>query len=95
MGLGDCNFEKLGIGGLGAEFGKVFRRAFGSRIFPPSIVAKLGVTHVKGILLHGPPGTGKTDSLSRSRSVDRQVVWIDAHGATDWKDVELQGAEDR
>lgn len=56
----DWNFEKLGIGGLDVEFGNVFRRAFGSRIFPPSIVAKLGVTHVKGILLYGPPGTGKT-----------------------------------
>eukprot|EP00667_Euglena_gracilis_P003058 EG_transcript_3065 len=56
----DWNFEKLGIGGLDVEFGNVFRRAFGSRIFPPAIVAKLGVTHVKGILLYGPPGTGKT-----------------------------------
>ncbi|KAG0170430.1 transport between ER and Golgi ATPase protein [Apophysomyces sp. BC1015] len=56
----DFRFEDLGIGGLEAEFSAIFRRAFASRIFPPSIVEKLGVQHVKGILLYGPPGTGKT-----------------------------------
>ncbi|KAL0080661.1 P-loop containing nucleoside triphosphate hydrolase protein [Phycomyces blakesleeanus] len=56
----DFKFEDLGIGGLDTEFSAIFRRAFASRIFPPSIVEKLGVQHVKGILLYGPPGTGKT-----------------------------------
>jgi vesicle-fusing ATPase len=50
----------LGIGGLNEEFSNIFRRAFVSRIFPPSIVEKMGIQHVKGILLYGPPGTGKT-----------------------------------
>ena len=50
----------MGIGGLDAEFGAIFRRAFASRVFPPGLVDKLGIQHVKGILLHGPPGTGKT-----------------------------------
>lgn len=56
----DFKFEDLGIGGLDKEFSAIFRRAFASRIFPPSIVEKLGVQHVKGLLLYGPPGTGKT-----------------------------------
>ncbi|KAI9494540.1 P-loop containing nucleoside triphosphate hydrolase protein [Zychaea mexicana] len=56
----DFKFEDLGIGGLDTEFSAIFRRAFASRIFPPSIVEKLGVQHVKGLLLYGPPGTGKT-----------------------------------
>jgi len=56
----DFDLEKLGIGGLRAEFGQVFRRAFASRIFPQAIVKKLGIRHVKGLLLYGPPGTGKT-----------------------------------
>jgi len=56
----DFKFEEMGIGGLDAEFGVIFRRAFASRIFPPGIVQKLGIQHVKGILLYGPPGTGKT-----------------------------------
>eukprot|EP01059_Diplonema_ambulator_P018531 TRINITY_DN3094_c0_g1_i1.p1 TRINITY_DN3094_c0_g1~~TRINITY_DN3094_c0_g1_i1.p1 ORF type:complete len:770 (+),score=328.63 TRINITY_DN3094_c0_g1_i1:40-2349(+) len=54
------NFESYGIGGLDAEADKVFRRAFASRIFPASFLSKLGVSHVKGILLYGPPGCGKT-----------------------------------
>jgi len=53
-------FEGMGIGGLDKEFADIFRRAFASRIFPPSVVQKLGIQHVKGILLYGPPGTGKT-----------------------------------
>jgi len=56
----DFKFEDLGIGGLDKEFSAIFRRAFASRIFPPSIVEKLGIQHCKGILLYGPPGTGKT-----------------------------------
>ncbi|KAK5782297.1 AAA family ATPase SEC18 PWA37_005297 [Arxiozyma heterogenica] len=56
----DFKFEDLGVGGLDREFTKIFRRAFASRIFPPSVIEKLGITHVKGLLLYGPPGTGKT-----------------------------------
>jgi vesicle-fusing ATPase len=56
----DFNFEEMGIGGLDKEFSDIFRRAFASRVFPPSVVAKLGIHHVKGMLLYGPPGTGKT-----------------------------------
>lgn len=50
----------MGIGGLDNEFSQIFRRAFASRLFPPSVIAKLGIRHTRGILLYGPPGTGKT-----------------------------------
>jgi len=53
-------FADMGIGGLDAEFGMIFRRSFASRLFPPEITRKLGIRHVKGMLLYGPPGTGKT-----------------------------------
>lgn len=54
------DFEKLGIGGLGKEFTQIFRRAFASRTYPNNIIKKLGIKHIKGILLYGPPGCGKT-----------------------------------
>jgi vesicle-fusing ATPase len=41
-------FEDMGIGGLDQEFGAIFRRAFASRVFPPGLVEKLGIQHVKG-----------------------------------------------
>ena len=42
-------FEDMGIGGLDAEFSNIFRRAFASRVFPPGLVEKLGIQHVKGM----------------------------------------------
>lgn len=43
-------------GGLDQEFSDIFRRAFASRIFPVSVMQKMGISHVKGMMLHGPPG---------------------------------------
>lgn len=57
---GDFDFEKLGIGGLDSEFNQIFRRAFASRIWPSHIIQQMGINHVRGMLLFGPPGCGKT-----------------------------------
>lgn len=56
----DFDFQKLGIGGLDEQFNKLFYRAFASRMLPPDIFKKTGQKHVRGILLYGPPGCGKT-----------------------------------
>ena len=53
------NFEKLGIGGLDREFAAIFRRAFASRLYP-GFMREVGQNHVRGMLLYGPPGCGKT-----------------------------------
>jgi vesicle-fusing ATPase len=45
--LNDFDFEKLGIGGLDAEFNQIFRRAFASRIWPPHIIKQMGIMHVR------------------------------------------------
>ena len=47
----DFDFEKLGIGGLDAEFNQIFRRAFASRIWPSKVIKEMGITHVRGMLL--------------------------------------------
>jgi hypothetical protein len=56
----NLDFENMGIGGLNKEFEVIFRRAFASRVYPADVLKGLGITHVKGILLYGPPGCGKT-----------------------------------
>lgn len=56
----DFNFSSMGIGGLDSEFSTIFRRAFASRVIPPDIVEKMGTNHIRGMLLYGPPGCGKT-----------------------------------
>jgi vesicle-fusing ATPase len=49
--VADFDFEKLGIGGLDAEFNQIFRRAFASRIWPSKVIKEMGITHVRGMLL--------------------------------------------
>jgi vesicle-fusing ATPase len=49
----------MGIGGLDDQFLEIFRKAFASRMFP-GVAKELGTSHVRGILLFGPPGCGKT-----------------------------------
>eukprot|EP00045_Choanoeca_perplexa_P013864 m.159095 g.159095 ORF g.159095 m.159095 type:complete len:885 (+) comp16482_c0_seq1:174-2828(+) len=53
-------FEALGVGGLDKEVKEIYRRVFQSRSLPQEDLQALGVSHTKGILLHGPPGSGKT-----------------------------------
>jgi SpoVK/Ycf46/Vps4 family AAA+-type ATPase len=54
------NFIEMGIGGLDKQFEVVFRRAFSSRLLPDKILKNLGINHVRGLILYGLPGCGKT-----------------------------------
>ena len=57
--LQSWNLKKEGVGGLGDVANELFRRAFVSRQNPAQ-AKKLGTKHVKGVMLYGSPGTGKT-----------------------------------
>ncbi|GMP45665.1 hypothetical protein CsSME_00014114 [Camellia sinensis var. sinensis] len=50
----------LGIGGMTSQFAQILQSAFGSRMVPPSVAKRLNLKHVRGMLLYGPPGSGKT-----------------------------------
>lgn len=56
----DFNFSKLGIGGLKLELDTLFRRFFLMRMFSSSTLSRIGINPTKGLLMHGPPGCGKT-----------------------------------
>ncbi|TPP46085.1 ATPase associated with various cellular activities (AAA) family protein [Leishmania donovani] len=58
---GDEMWAELGIGGLKRELRTLFRRVFLSRLPSLAPLAEaLHLQHVRGVILYGPPGNGKT-----------------------------------
>ena len=60
-GAGDAfDGEKLGIGGLDDVLSQVKRRVWTPLAAPPQLLDELGIHPVRGLLLYGRPGCGKT-----------------------------------
>ena len=51
---------KSTVGGLGPEIDNLIRRVLISRQMDMETMSSLGLSHVRGVLLYGPPGCGKT-----------------------------------
>jgi len=52
--------QALGIGGLDDVLAQVKRRVWTPLAAPPQLLGELGITPVRGLLLYGKPGCGKT-----------------------------------
>jgi vesicle-fusing ATPase len=76
----DFSFEAYGVGGLDEELQTIIRRAFMSRLLPPDMASSLGVSHVRGVLLYGPPGCGKT---TVARQIGEVPLLTDFRGTRD------------
>ena len=67
--MSSVDFEKIGVGGLEKEFTELIKNIFLTRIIPEKVYKKLGIKHIKGAILHGPPGCGKTRTAKQLGSL--------------------------
>jgi len=56
----NVDFNELGIGGLDRELTELLKSGLSSRAVSPELIRRFGTEHIRGLLLHGKPGTGKT-----------------------------------
>lgn len=60
INLKNLDFESIGVGGLNDQFKNLLKNIFLTRIIPKNFYENLGINHVKGAIIYGPPGCGKT-----------------------------------
>jgi SpoVK/Ycf46/Vps4 family AAA+-type ATPase len=54
------DLKNIGIGGFSKDFEMIFRRAFSTRMIGNKLAKDMDMKHIKGMILYGVPGCGKT-----------------------------------
>lgn len=91
---GDFNFNSMDIGGLDEQMKVLIRRAFGFRMTSSTYQKSLGINQVRGIILHGPPGCGKT-SIARGLHKILNATGFETVNGPELLDKMVGGSEER
>lgn len=91
---GEFNFQDMGIGGLDEQYKVMLRRVFGFRLTPKEHRESLCIDQIKGILLFGLPGCGKT-LIARQMAKTLKATSVQVVNGPELLDKYVGGSEEK